>query len=258
MKYICSWSGGKDSTATIILAHLNNEPLDIILFSEVMYCNKRGISGENPRHIDFIKNKAKPLFESWGYEVHILHAEKDYLQCFNNIIEKPTKILANKGKRTGFPLTGLCNVKRDCKERPIKEFLKNINENNIQYVGICSDEPKRLESLHKLNNRVSLLEKYGYTEQMAYELCREYDLLSPCYELSKRGGCWFCPNAKLAEHRELRKTMPEIWNEFISLENSPNIANYKWNLYRDNTLHEINEQLGWEDAQMTIFDFLDD
>ena len=51
--------------------------------------------------------------------------------------------------------------------------------------------------------------------------------------------------------------MPEIWNEFISLENSPNIANYKWNLYRDNTLHEINEQLEWEDAQMTIFDFLD-
>jgi hypothetical protein len=237
---------------------LNNEPLDIILFSEVMYCNKRGISGENPRHIDFIKNKAKPLFESWGYEVHILHAEKDYLQCFNNIIEKPTKILANKGKRTGFPLTGLCNVKRDCKERPIKEFLKNLNDKNIQYVGICSDEPKRLESLHKLNNRVSLLEKYDYTEDMARQLCEEYGLLSPCYELSKRGGCWFCPNAKFEEHKELRRVNPSLWKEFISLEKENNLANYKWNLYRDMTLHEIDEQIKFAEAQITIFDFLDD
>lgn len=27
MKYIVSWSGGKDSTASIILAHEHNEPL---------------------------------------------------------------------------------------------------------------------------------------------------------------------------------------------------------------------------------------
>ena len=35
---ICvSFSGGKDSTATVILAHENNEPLDLILFCEVMF-----------------------------------------------------------------------------------------------------------------------------------------------------------------------------------------------------------------------------
>ena len=34
MKYIASWSGGKDSTASIILAHEHNEPLDLIIFSE--------------------------------------------------------------------------------------------------------------------------------------------------------------------------------------------------------------------------------
>ena len=255
MKYICSWSGGKDSTATIILAHLNNEPLDIILFSEVMYCNKRGVSGENPRHIDFIKNKAKPLFESWGYEVHILHADKDYLDCFYHICEKPRKVMSNKGKYTGFAPRGLCNVKRDCKIKPMIDFYKSIKEPYIKYVGICIDETKRLESLHKDNQQISLLEKYGYTEEMAYELCKEYGLLSPCYELSKRGGCWFCPNAKLEEHRELKQTTPDIWEEFVSLEDVPNLANYKWNVF-GNTLHEIDEQLKLEDAQMTIFDFL--
>ena len=37
MKYIASWSGGKDSTASIILAHEHNEPLGLIIFSEVMF-----------------------------------------------------------------------------------------------------------------------------------------------------------------------------------------------------------------------------
>lgn len=241
-KYICSWSGGKDSTASIILAHLHNEPLDMILFSEVMYDKKRNISGENPRHIDFIKNKAKPLFESWGYEVKILRAERDYLDCFNRIIEKPRKHLDHKGKKFGFALTGLCGVKRDCKEKPIKDFYKNIKEQVVQYVGICTDEPKRLVSLHKSDNKVSLLEKYGYTEQMAKELCIEYGLLSPCYELSKRGGCWFCPNAKLAEHREIKELYPDIWNEFVALEDADNVANSKWSIY-GTTLKEIDKKI---------------
>ena len=37
MKYIASWSGGKDSTASIILAHEHDEPLDLIIFYEVMF-----------------------------------------------------------------------------------------------------------------------------------------------------------------------------------------------------------------------------
>ena len=46
MRYIASWSGGKDSTATIILAHLHNEPLDTIIFAEVMF--DKETSGELP------------------------------------------------------------------------------------------------------------------------------------------------------------------------------------------------------------------
>lgn len=38
MKYIASWSGGKDSTASIILAHEHNEPLfgmgKVLVFSQ--------------------------------------------------------------------------------------------------------------------------------------------------------------------------------------------------------------------------------
>ena len=86
MEYIASFSGGKDSAATIILAHENNEPLDEIIFSEVMY--SKDISGETPEHIDFVKNVAFPLFESWGYKTKILRAEKSYLDVFYHVLKK--------------------------------------------------------------------------------------------------------------------------------------------------------------------------
>ena len=46
--YIANCSFGKDSIATILLALLNNEPLDRAVYCEVMFDNKRNISAEIP------------------------------------------------------------------------------------------------------------------------------------------------------------------------------------------------------------------
>ena len=184
MKYIASWSGGKDSTASIILAHEHGEPLDLIIFSEVMF--DKEISGELPEHIDFIKNKAIPIFESWGYEVKILHSDKTYMDCFNHITVKGKRI----GRKKGFVMSGHCDVQRDCKLRPIRQFWKGQKE-FTQYIGIAIDETKRMERVVKSENQISLLEKYGYTEKMAYDLCEKYNLLSPVYEFTKREGVGF-------------------------------------------------------------------
>lgn len=184
MKYIASWSGGKDSTASIILAHENNEPLDLIIFSEVMF--DKNISGELPEHIDFIKNKCIPLFESWGYETKILHSDKTYCDEFFRIIQKSKK--GRNGKKVGFPLSGKCFVNSRCKIRPIESFWKSVYYEYTQYIGIAVDEPVRLNKVVKTINQISLLQKYGYTEQMAFDLCKEYDLLSPIYDFAPRGG----------------------------------------------------------------------
>lgn len=237
-----SWSGGKDSTASIILAHENNEPLDTIVFCEVMYDLKNNISGENPEHIKFIKEEAKPLFESWGYKVEILRANQDYLDFFHHIIKHPRKHMDHKGKKFGFPVYGMCGVKRDLKLKPIDQYYKSISDEIIQYVGICADEKRRLTSLRNQPGRISLLEKYGFTEQMAREKCEEYGLLSPSYQFSDRGGCWFCPNAKLAEHRIIKEKYPDVWNQFVALEDEDNVANYKFNVF-GKTLHEIDNEL---------------
>jgi 3'-phosphoadenosine 5'-phosphosulfate sulfotransferase (PAPS reductase)/FAD synthetase len=242
VKYICSWSGGKDSTASIILAHENKEPLDTIIFSEVLYDKEKNISGENPAHMDFVKNKAIPLFKSWGYEVLIVQGERDYLDVFHRIIKHPRKHMDHKGKKYGFAISGLCSVKRDCKLKPIKNYYKSLASEYIEYVGIAINEPRRLKSLHKDNCKISLLEKYHLTENMARELCIKYGLLSPIYEYTKRNGCWFCPNAKYQEQKDIKLQYPEIWKDFVSLEDMDNLAQNKWNVFGE-TLKQRDKKL---------------
>lgn len=232
MKYIASWSGGKDSTASIILAHEHNEPLDLIIFSEVMF--DKDISGELPEHVDFIKNKCIPLFESWGYETKILHADLTYMDLF---LRQPVR-----GKRfgtgmiSGFPMSGKCAINRDCKVGPIRRFLKSIDYEYTQYIGIAIDEPDRLARLGE--NSISLLSKYHCTERYALNLCKKYDLLSPVYSFSRRGGCWFCPNAMYGELKNLRYCHTELWCRLLELENAPNLIGDKWNTLKQITLHQ--------------------
>ena len=130
---------------------------------------------------------------------------------------------------------------------------KNIEEPYIQYVGICIDEEKRLESLHKTKN-ISLLEQYRFTESMTYDLCRKYDLLSPTYDLTKRGGCWMCPWAKMEEHREIFQLYPDAWKQFIALENETDVANNKWNAIKKITLREINENIKGNQSKKKLYD----
>lgn len=255
MEYIASFSGGKDSTATIILAHEHNEPLDKIIFSEVMF--DKNISGELPEHIDFILNKCKPLFEGWGYEVKILHSEYTYMDCFNHITTRSRKPERN-GKRNGFPMAGRCIINDRCKIKPIKDFIKTKDPKQItQYLGIAIDEPKRLERLKDEKTiRISLLEKYRYTEKMAYELCEKYNLLSPTYDFAPRGGCWFCPNARYCELKHLRTYHRDLWQKLLDLEKEPDLIGNIWNTLQKRSMADNEEKFRLEDAQMTIFDFI--
>lgn len=236
MKYIACCSFGKDSLATIILAHENKEPLDEIIFSEVMF--DKETSGENPLHVDFIYNKAIPVLESWGYKVNILRGDKTYLDCFYAICGERSK-KERIGKVRGFPIAFKCKINSECKVSPIKKYIKNLGE-IIQYVGIAVDEPERLKRLEG-TNKVSLLEKYGYTEKMARVLCEKYGLLSPVYSISSRQGCWFCPNARERECVYIKENYPDLWKKLEVLSKTPNLVTYNFN--RTETFQQFDARL---------------
>lgn len=89
---------------------------------------------------------------------------------------------------------------------------------------------------------MSLLDKYDYTEQMAYDLCKQFGLLSPIYESGeKRNGCWFCPNASYKSLLRFRRDNPELWSELIELGKTPNLCSYgfKYGV----TIEDVNKKL---------------
>ena len=179
--HIASCSFGKDSIATILLALEHNEPLDRVVFAEVMFDHEKGISGEIPEHIEWIYNVAIPKLAEMGVKVDVVRAKKDYVSLCRQVLKSGK----NQGKCYGVQNSRPCYANSDLKIAPIRQYLNRLKKEYdvVQYVGIAIDEPKRLERLRG-TNKVSLLEKYGYTEQDARVKCEDHGLLSPQY----RGG----------------------------------------------------------------------
>lgn len=250
MHHIISWSYGKDSTAVILLFHEHEKELlkegdkVVIITSDIMFDRHNNIPATNPDEYDFGHYIAAPVFESWGYEVKFLKADKDYLEFFHHRIKKARVHPDHTGKVYGFPANShLCGIKRDCKCKPIEQYKKQLVKQGIEYIdylGIAIDEPKRLASMHKNPRTVSLLEKYGYTEAEARALCESYGLLSPLYSQGNlRSGCWFCCNSHTCEHRAIKARYPEAWQQFLELENEPDLAYPHWDCYSDRTLKDL-------------------
>lgn len=125
--------------------------------------------------------------------------------------------------------------------------MRELKEEVITYVGIAIDEPVRLARLKP--GCVSLLAKYGYTEEMALRLCEKYDLLSPIYKTGTRGGCWFCPNAKIPSLCRFRRNNPQLWKEFEALSYTPNLCSYGFKYGK--TLQEVIAQMDKYEQQIS-------
>ena len=100
----------RDSVATILLAAEKNEPLDEVIYSEVMFDQE--ISGDVPEHRDFIHQKLKRFVENeLGCKFTVLRSDKTYDDVFHHIITRGPY----EGLIRGFVWPGKCAVNRDCK-----------------------------------------------------------------------------------------------------------------------------------------------
>ena len=260
MKRIICWSGGKDSTATIILAHQLGIKIDLIITSVVWFDKKRGICGDNPEKIDFMMNKAKPIFEEWGYPVKVVSSEKDYMYWFYKVRKKsihPEYI----GKYYGFLLGGFCKMQGE-KVEPIKKFYKQeLSEDTVEeIVGICADEPKRLERMKARKNQRSLLAELNLTQENAFEICKKSKLLSPTYtDGQQRDGCWFYPNQKIPEMAKLKQRHPELWRELQKLSKETNVIarGFKYGVPFDEIEKKVDEYIkNPPPQQLSLFDLI--
>lgn len=211
MKYIASCSFGKDSLAMIIKIKELGLPLDEVIYCDIRFDNN--ISGETPAMAEFIPKAEKILKEKFNITVKHITYKKTFKEQFYTKKTKGKHV----GDNYGFPFVigAWCNSR--LKIYPIKEYIRNIKEPVIQYVGIAYDEPKRYERLNH-NTHIAPLYDLKITEAEAMEICKKYDLVSPIYETSFRGGCWFCPKQRISQLKWLYKEHKELWDLLKDME----------------------------------------
>ena len=210
MKYVASLSFGKDTTAMLIKIKELGLPLDEVIYVDIMFDDDT--SGETPEMASFISKAEKILKEKFNVEVTHLRGVT-FKEQFYKIKQRGK----HAGDNYGFPYTigAWCNDR--LKMQPIKEYMRKQKEQIIQYVGIAYDEPERYERLNH-ETHIAPLYDLKITEKEAMEICEKYDLLSPIYKTSFRGGCWFCPKQRLSQLKWLYQEHNDLWNILKDME----------------------------------------
>lgn len=233
-KYIASCSFGKDSLAMLIKIKELGMPLDEVIYVDIRFDDE--ISGETPEMASFISKAEKILKEKFDITVTHLRGVT-FKEQFYTVKQRGKHI----GDNYGFPYTigAWCNNR--LKIVPITKYLRSQKEDVIQYVGIAYDEPKRYERLNH-DTHIAPLYDLKITEAEAMEICKKYDLVSPIYKTSFRGGCWFCPKQRLSQLKWLYKEHNDLWNILKDMEKD------SFNTFRPNyTLEQLEERFKNED-----------
>ena len=227
-----AWSGGKDSTATIILMHENRIPIQKIIYVRMMW--DENLPATLPVMTDFVDGAAE-VFRTWGYTVQFVKSIRTGRELAERVYKR-SRYPERNGMRYGITafLRGACTF-TGVKQATIRQAQDSSAFNMI---GYAADEGARTSRLGGRNQ--SVMVALGITEADAFDICRKYDLLSPLYDLGvKRDGCFFCPNAKTAERKMLMEEHPELVKIiFGMIEDGPE----QTGTYANNWLKEYGKQ----------------
>lgn len=222
--YVLSLSFGKDSMALLCEIIKNKYPLDSVVFCDIKF--NENISGEHPLMAKWIKeyaeNKVNAMLMENGYNFKVTHltSKKNFIEQFYTIKQKGNHV----GDNYGFPyvIGAWCNSR--LKLVPVHNYINTYIKSGktvIEYIGIAKDEPKRLERYADLtsnNHRFITLADFNIDENTALEICKQNNLLSPKYEKSFRGGCWFCPKQCQWDLYCLWHDYPDYYNMLQNIE----------------------------------------
>lgn len=205
-----SLSGGKDSTALLLLMIERGMPIDAVLWADT--------GMEFPEMYSHIAKVDEHLWRERGLHITPLRHPKgfEWLMFERPVNRQPGQApcgygwpLARPGRRwcTGF-----------LKEHLISKEVNRLKreKNALHYIGIAADETARCKS--DRDKRYPLVE-WGITEAQALQICydRGFDF-GGLYEIYRRASCWCCPFQRIGELRALRQHHPELWARLLDLD----------------------------------------
>jgi len=201
MQHIVSFSGGKDSTAMLLMMIERKMQIDRIIYVDT--------TKEFPGmydHIQRVQDYISPL------KIEIIKIAFDYWFCEH---------VKTKGKNKGSKGYGWPDFRnRWCTALKRGAFNKAVHSKSaIQYHGIAYDEAHRAK-----NNADGRVIRYPLIDWCITEA----DALTYCYRKGfdwcglyddfVRVSCWCCPLSRMGELHVLHDKYPELWTKLVQMD----------------------------------------
>ena len=207
MKHIASCSFGKDSLAMVLRLIEENEPLDEVVFYD---------TGMEFNAIYHVRNKLVPVLRKQGIKYTELYPDNPFEY---DLLDRPVTS-KEKGFHLGYGWCGgVCRWGTTAKNKAIEQYLKTMDEEIIEYVGIAKDE------LNRIKTKNYPLVRWGMTESDCLEYCRlngwnwleessvEETGYIDLYNILDRVSCWCCANKNRKELKNIWLFLPQYWEK---------------------------------------------
>lgn len=235
---IVSFSGGKDSTAMLLMMLERGEDIHSVVFFDTGW--------EFPQMHDHIAR----VEEYAGIEIVKLKPEKSFDYW---VLDRP--VVGRKGKNKGIqyrrgngwpsPMRRWCTRE---KVRSMNLYLDSV-KNPVSCVGYGSDEAHRVKVNSKYPCRYPLLE-YDKTEQDCLDYCLERGFdWGGLYGIYRRVSCYCCPLQRISDLKKLRKNFPELWSKTLYTDKmiQDNIGFHGYN-----TVQDLEKRFAEEDRHLKL------
>ena len=207
--YICSFSGGKDSTAMLLLLLKKGYPID-----EVIMCDTGMEFEDMYTHIEKVK-------QNINIPITILKSEKTFEYWMFDHVKTKGKNKGSKGYSWPDFRNRWCtsNLKQQVIAKYLREKYPRKEYEIWEYHGIALDEIQRTQKNNNKNCLYPLVD-WKMTEADCLQYCYDngYDW-NGLYKKLGRVSCWCCPLKSIKELKVLYKEFPEYWEKLKDFDN---------------------------------------